>query len=88
MSIQSHNKYSNAIDIHKKGLEDKVNYQKSQSRLCYATISSLPQSETLQELKILSLKTKIIPEGIVNKNVEIFQKYINQRCQNNKNSFL
>lgn len=50
-------------------------------KLKYATIFFLPENETTQELKSCC-------SGIVIRNVEIFQRYINQRYQNNKNPFL
>lgn len=46
----------------------------SQHQLKYATISFLPKNETTQELKSRCSHH----EGIVSRNVKIFQKYINQ----------
>lgn len=57
--------------------------QKPQLKLCYATISFLPENETTQELKSRCSHHG----GIVSRNVKIFQKYINQSLKQQNLSF-
>jgi len=83
---------SNPLDNLHKIIEDLQHYsescQKPQFKLCHAKILDLPRSETAQKNPKPCYAKITCHGGVVSCNVKIFQRYINQRYQNNKNPSL